>query len=94
MATAVRSAVAPRRHGRTPAGDLSDAALDLAVRRGIDSTSAATALIERAAHDRALMEAAHTLHVQRMAHGPSDDFDRSRALRIIEIALRRLPREG
>ncbi len=77
----------------TPAEALSDAAIHLATKRDLDILVASAALIEESGRDRALLEMAHTVHVQRMAPRASDDFGYHRALRIIEAALRRLPSE-
>lgn len=76
----------------TPAEALSEAAIELSTDRSHDINTASAELLKSADHDRGLMSQAHTTHLQRMANSASDDFDYSRALRIIERALRLLPR--
>ncbi len=90
-ARATSAVVDSFRRPKTPAEVLSDTALDLAIQE-IDISLATAELLRQANHNRKLMASAHTVHVQRMALRSSNDFVYQRALRVIEAALRQLPR--
>jgi hypothetical protein len=67
-------------------------ALELA-RGGAADDRAVDDLVGRANGDRESVEAARDLLVQRMHRRRDDDFTRVRALRLLERATRRMPRE-
>ena len=71
---------------------LSDRALELAGRTQLSVAEAAASLCAQAEHDRGYLVSAHVIHCRRMARRCDADEVYSRALEIIERAMRLVPR--
>lgn len=73
---------------------LSDTALLLAAQDGLELGAAAETLCLQADRQRGRLVTAHVIHCRRMARRATDDVVYSRALEIIERALRLVPRDA
>ena len=73
---------------------LSDTALRLAAQDDLELEAAAETLCSQAARQRGRLVSAHVIHCRRMARRATDDTVYTRALEIIEQALRLVPRHG
>lgn len=71
---------------------LSDRALEFAARSRFSVAEAAASLCVQAEHDRGHLASAHVVHCRRMARRSTQDAVYSRALEIIEEAMRLVPR--